>query len=261
MLLNFQLSLIALRTTLKVNWYYLCGKLQFPFCIIPKLNYILRIDINKLIENQQVYLLRRVDLLCNDIFDRYGHLKDKAIDQIIDHKRIPNLSLNLLGGKFKPKHCKFQTLREGNNAWNGIERIDLTQYLSNYRIVKDFCFIFFDANDLHNQEIPYKQTFTKDLKNAIDKFYAEVDKPDLINNQYSLKGYTELEHSPTNLNYWHVEFILSDYQHNPIKHSSSTYINEFCKHVLVNIFCKNVKSKIESIPVITKNFYKSNLIA
>jgi|GEM_PF-3823523 len=244
-----------LKDTYLYNYYRWIGKCDFPVSILPKFHYVSLIDIQLLLNGQTVYIIRRSDKSFNDTFNDLGKLREDALTP----KEIPFLSLNMLGGLFKPEHTKLKVLNSGMNRWKNNDFISIIDFLNDFTKVNNYCIVYIEANGIDGQGVPYSQTSTKDLKREIDLFFKHLDKPVILENKYKLEGETKLIHDPINLNYWHLELNLLDYKKEPIRYKSSKYIEEFCKKVISDIVCANSHSSLTEIPQIPKNVYKTSL--
>lgn len=243
-----------LKDTFLYNFYKRVGKCDFPVSILPKINYVSVLDLQSLLHDQTVYIVRRSDKSYNDTFNDLGKLREDAITP----KEIPFLSLNMLGGLFKPEHIRFRVLNNGSNPWNNNDFISIFDFLNDFTLVDNYCIVYIEANGIDSQSIPYLQPATKDLTKEINIFFQHVDKPIISDGSYKLEGETKLLHDPINLNYWHLELNILDYKQNPIKYKSSRYIEAFCKKVIDDIICANSFSKLTIIPEIPKNFYRQS---
>jgi hypothetical protein len=244
-----------LKDTFLYNYQRWIGKCDFPVSILPKLNYVSIIDIQSLLNGQTVYILRRSDKSFNDTFNDLGKLREDAITP----KEIPFLSLNMLGGLFKPEHTKFKVLNNGMSRWKNNDYISIIDFLNDFTRIDNYCIVYIEANGIDSQSIPYDQTATKDLTKEINRFFEHIDKPIISDGSYKLEGKTKLLHDPINLNYWHLELNILDYKQNPIKYKSSKYIEDFCKKVINDIICANSFSSVTDIPEIPKNIYRKSV--
>jgi len=129
MLQTLKLLPRILRNTLRINFLKFSGKLIFPLEILPKRNYRPVINLSSLIENQSVFILRRSNASFSDTFNELGYLRESALIP----KEIPNLSLNLLGGKFKPKDACFRIINNGQKKWMNNEPVFLCEYLKDFK--------------------------------------------------------------------------------------------------------------------------------
>jgi hypothetical protein len=244
-----------LKDTFQYNYHRWIGKCDFPVSILPKFNYVSVIDIQSLLNGQTVYVLRRSLKSFNDTFNDLGKLREDAVTT----KEIPFLSLNLLGGLFKPEHTRIRVLNNGVNRWKNNDFISIIDFLNDFTHIDNYSIVYIEANGVDGQTIPYTQTENKDLTKEINRFFEYIDKPIISDGSYTLEGVTKLLHDPINLNYWHLELNILDFKRNPIKHRSSRYIEDICKKILTDIICANSFSNVKDIPEIPKNIYKMSI--
>jgi len=251
MLQTLKLLPRILRNTLRINFLKFSGRLIFPLEILPKRNYKPVINISLLLENQSVFILRRSNSSFSDTFNELGYLRESALIP----KEIPNLSLNLLGGKFKPKDACFRIINNGQKKWINNEPIFLCEYLKDFKKLDETCNIYLNANGIHRQQVPYTVPTNPHFKKEVDKFFEYVSKPIIEDDKFLLQGETNIQHDPTKLNYWHVEFNLIDFKGVALKYNNSTSIKDFCVKVLKDIICANSYNYLADPKPIPKKFY------
>lgn len=252
MLLQFKILQKVLKDIFFKSWYKLTGKLQFPIEIIPKTSYISLIDLDSLLQKQDVYLLRRSDSNNENTFNELGFLRT----ELLKPKDIPFLSLNLLGGFYKPEYAHFRISKRGSARWENNEPIFFFEYSNEFEIIEEFCIIYIYANNIHNKSFPYLQPTSSEVNKEVEKFRNAFPNksPNIIGKDYSFEGLTKIIHDPTKLNYWHVEYNLFDFKGDTIKSKSSTYIQKICQTVLTDILCINATNSIGNVTNIP-NYY------
>lgn len=248
---NFQKNL---QNILLCKWYRLIGRLTFPSKILPRTSYKSQIDIDNLLENLQVYVLRRSDYSLEDTFNELGNLRSDAVIP----KQIPFLSLNMLGGHFKTKHAFIRIGKEGSRKWIKNEKVYLSEFVNGYEILNKGCSIYIDANSIHNQSFPYSQPSTSELREEVDKFFKFIPKPTAEKDGFHFQGNVKIVHDPTILNYWHVEYNIFDFKGETIKHKKSKYIEQLCLDILTDIVSVNAYPDVKEITMIPENFYKAS---
>ena len=226
---------------------------NYPKDIIPKPQFVIKIDIDNLINKIGDFIIcRRLNgKLEDNLIDFNGRkrLKIEALGDII------NLSTNLLGAKFKTdEHLMFAPKGDGRDDWNG-EVVDLSKYKDSYTIVQNFSFVTYKGVHLHNRAFPYCKTLSKDDIKKADSLGIDVGKlNELSEAQFS--GAIYLEHKPTMLNYWHIVMDLypqgSD---TPIVDKKAKWKKNMAKFVLEQILIIDFEIEPESIPCICENFY------
>lgn len=230
--------------------------LKYPSHILPKNKYEHLIDIDKLNRTQIIYVLRRSS---KDFLDSFNVVGDTVIlrEDVIDKSEIPNMSLNLAGGKFKDNDLKYipKINTRATEKWNGSEKIYLSEYLNCYKIADKFCPIYFDVSKIHKKEIPYQQGKTKDLRKLLKEMGED---PIEINDKYQFSAIIEVSHEPINLNYWHVELKIKDFKKHEISSTKSAWVKELCEQTLKNILAVNAYHEIITKPIPSSSYLKIN---
>src|ERR1700761_960813 len=180
---KFQFLLRGLKSFFLCSCYRLSKKLTYPIRIIPKHCFKEEIDIENLQrEVQKLFVLRRSEKPLEDLFHLLGDIYILRSDALEDDD-IPNMSMNLMGGKFEEKHAvyvpKMKTL--GVEKWINKKRIYLDQFLNSYSVKRGITPIYFDVSKIHNIPVPYFRA--KDSR-ATKLAEALLPLPNIVNNQY-----------------------------------------------------------------------------
>jgi hypothetical protein len=178
---NYRLSLRILKNIFLCKILSITGYLKYPVILLPRISYKRIINIDLLIERQQVYIVRRSEKPYSESFYEVGGeylLREDALN----HQHIRGLSLNLLGGLFQSVHIKFRTLLKSfaSESWNGYTPIFLSEHTKSIEVLENSYSLYFDANNIHNQKIPYNREKTKEFEKEVKKFYENVIAPDLV---------------------------------------------------------------------------------
>jgi hypothetical protein len=218
----------------------------YPFIIIPKVSYIFPINIDGL-----NVIVRRSNKTEDKTFDEIGYLREDALISKID--QFPNLSMNILGGKFETKHIRYKAkIGIATERWNEKERVLLIDYKDKWETWSNAIPIYFLLNDIHNIEFPYlrnsKDEETKKLRKAFS-FLEQGDKTRFF-------GKTFVEHEPIKLNYWHVELKLKDIRGDNIKKTDSAWKKMAAENALKDILLIKGRAKILKNQIIPGIFYK-----
>lgn len=235
------------------NYYRLIRKRTYPRYILPKINYQPLIDIDALLNKQDLILLRRSDLPTKDVFNELGYLRDA----IISIKDIPDLSMNLMGAFFKITNIRYIPISaKATTIWPGGIRVFLSDFLEDYKIIETCSPIFINAKDLHNIEIPFIKPFNKDSENL---FKSLNYKHEIVGSEIRSKGKSIIKHSPTYLNYWHVEIGLWDPNDSSINRGKSKKISEaLSKFIIEHILSVKATPVINiSLQKIPKSYYSN----
>jgi hypothetical protein len=248
--MNWKILKKDLENTFLCKYYRLRNRLTYPSFILPKNRYVSLIRISELCTLQRLYILRRSNKTLENTFHIIG---DKTIlrEDSIEPIDVPNMSLNLMGGKFKERHLKFipKMRTEAVKKWDGFKRIYLSEFLNDYEKIETFCPIYFDVNNIDLVNIPYQQNKSKE----INRLLLELgEKPVEKNEKYQFTAQTEVMHDPTFLNYWHVEFKLKDFRGVPIARKQNAWIDDLSRQTIKNILSVNayhtLPTAISSIP-------------
>jgi len=184
---------------------------MYPAEILPRQEYVLKMDMPKLIEAYpDLYVVRRIDGDKRSLVVKFDG--DDVLLDLAYTSMVANLSVNLIGGPFVvDSHLSFHpTNKEITKDWNG-EEVEIAILEGNYE-VKEPCFpVYYKAKDF--LEFPSFQEMTFHKENDFIVFKTKsVDNP--LHEVY-LNGFKKGEtiklpvkklvnHAPTFCNYWHV---------------------------------------------------------
>lgn len=250
MLQKFQNLWKDLKNFLVCKYYRFQGTLSYPHSIIPKPLFRERINFGELLSRQIVYILRRSDKLKGETFNELGYLRE----DIIFRKDVPNMSMNLMGTFFKEQYLRFvpEMGTKATENWDGKSKVYLSEFINKYKTITNCSAIYFEAADLHNIDIPYSKPHDKEA----EKLFKTL-KHQIVDNIIIANSKTVLEHSPTYLNYWHIELSLLDFNSDPVKKIKNNFHKDsagyFLLHVLSIKALPNLKSPLTPIK---KSFYK-----
>lgn len=248
-----------LRNIFVCKYLRITRKLNYPYQILPITDYKINIDCDALINNQNIYILRRSNLPQEETFQSiFGQiiLNDDAIDDI----RIANLSVNLLGGKFKNKYCKYLAKGQGANNWHG-ETVYLSDYINDYNIEDNKGLIFIKASLLHNIDFPYNLPSDPHLHKEAAKFQSTVGETRVLVNipkqPIKVIGKAYFVHSPINLNYWHLELKVENYMDILIENPKKNSDKRFLEQLFTNIIKLNSQPILDNTDEINKMYYSA----
>jgi hypothetical protein len=192
---------------------------RYPVEILPNNTFVLHMNIGELIRcYPNLCVVRRINGKKDDAFEKFNgehRLKEHYLGQVL------NLSLNLIGGKFKVDlHLGFSPNGSAVHNWDG-QDINLDDIQNNYKM-EESCFpIYFKAKEIFNFPFEYSRCF-KDKKNYLmfckatnvsdieGKYITVFGKGQLINQ--TVRTHAILRHEPTNFNYWHC--VLDSFPYN-----------------------------------------------
>lgn len=229
---------------------------EYPIRILPKIQYVKRINIGDLYTYcKEALLIRRLDCEDNPFHYIGGR---KLLNEGIINDDVLDWSTSLLGGEFKIEDICWRQIGKGITEWND-EEINICDYNESYELTKSTYCIFIPLCCLHNQIIPYKRKFgsRKDLEQYTEKT-KEFDQEVITqwNSEDELKCHASItvEHKPIVLNYWHMTIEITPYDFElPVARDSKK--NRSLKkkvkealhmHILSNLICE--VTRIEDIP-------------
>lgn len=244
----------VLRNIWLCSFYRLTGKLKYPNSILPKTCFKNFLEFDTLIENQQIFLLRRSDKPLEHTFSILGGNYILCQDAIEDSDLL-DLSLNLLGGKFQIKHIKFipKIKSEACYPWDGKSSIYLSDHLHNYSVVEVPCYIFIDSSNIHNETISYSRTQDKPLDKHL-KSLGKTFKPE--NKIYNFESRVKFVAVPTNINYWHFELRINEFDNDPISNKKPAWVKALCHQIFNDIISVNTSPLVPSYSKIPLSYYK-----
>jgi len=182
----------------------LVGIVSFPLKIIPKNKYKQGFDLNQIPNRKRVIIVRR-SLQGANTFDRYGAVREDALINGLED--VPGLSLNVLGGFFKPKHISYIPTKKAGKEWIKGEKYLWFKYIKFVIYKFSSVPIYFFFEEIHNKPFPYSKANDSKFK----AFIAKHSVPNTVSkNQANVYGACIIRHSPAKLNYWHVELELLD---------------------------------------------------
>lgn len=184
--------------------------MDYPKELIPNSNMMFPFPLQSLVERKGDYVVcYRLkgtvdDNMDEDTLGGMEVLKEECFEHIV------HMSMNLIGGGFRPDHVIFVQKKPGSDPWNGAEDVCLEDFAHCIEEMAEATPVFYLASKVNNMERTVKATFNnsdayKAFKNAMvnakpdcwPEFYKgiSVDVPFAIC----------IEHAPSKLNYWHVQ--------------------------------------------------------
>ena len=227
---------------------WVTGRLKYPLSILPKSQYIQRINIDKLYRDISLIIVRRSDKPKEEVFNKFGIMRE----DVITRGDIPGMSMNLLGGKFKYEHIRFNPVGEAAKTWTNNEKIFYSQYRKCVNLLPLTTPIFFEISNLHNIDFPYPRSKDKDLEKLMNALQIEPIESD---GKFELHGKSSISHEPTRLNYWHVEFQIRDFENKLIEKIKSTWQKDAASMALKHLISINASLECPHISEIPKSYF------
>lgn len=230
----------------------------YPKGILPNVEYALKIDIDDLLDKVGNFVVsRRIEGSVDDNIDLFAGQRRLRIEAL---GSIPNMSLNLLGGRFiEKKHTKFRQLNEAANDWDGKEVL-IEDYDGKYEALNNCAAVSFRGKNLHRIAVPYKKKITdKGEMEKLRRLGIDLDRFS-DNNDVNLQGVIKLEHKPTMLNYWHLVMdIFPSASEVPIKRADATWKKNIVSFVTQEILTVKFEVNPKPIPRIRKRLYSRDV--
>ena len=237
----------------RCKYYVRTGKVNYPQKILPNIKYVhIIVDMDSLLSAQKSYSVHRSALPLTHTFNELGILREDAIPI----NRIPGLSMNLLGSFFQVEDIKFNPKSPGSDNWDGLLIVNICDFLDCIETIEPpFSPVFFDLSEIHNADVPFERNLDKDLKRKLIQAKIIDDKYSKSKKELNYK--IEIKHAPTNLNYWHIELTLWDYNigdKTKIKDAGSKWKEALCKQALTDVLVANAYSEISDLEEIPSYF-------
>lgn len=208
----------------------LTGNTNYPKAIIPVPGYKLSLDFD-LIETELILLVRRSNQSYAETYDEDGCLKEQAISPI----EMPNMSLNLLGAKFKIKHIDYIQKKHAADPWDG-KRVEISEIIKDIENKGSSIPIFIRHSDINNKSFPYqrpKEQLSQPQILLLESLGYNLNQTSALG-LVPLEGSTKITHTPTMSNYWHVELKMMQSDGSEIirKNASSAWGGKAAQSVL-----------------------------
>ncbi|HEU5292462.1 MAG TPA: hypothetical protein VFU05_17565, partial [Cyclobacteriaceae bacterium] len=175
-------------------------------------------------------------------------------EDAITIEAIPNLSLNILGSRFKTPFIKFRPKGLASKPWEG-RSIHFFNFRKLFLIELNGAPIYFRLKDLHGKTFPYQRIKDHGVKALIAKLKLQP----LSNGKFGFKGQTRISHTPNNLNYWHSELSVCDQEQKIIKDTSNLWKKDAAGMAFAHIVTGSARRVIPSRePRIPKMHYKKD---
>lgn len=195
----------------------------------------------------------------SEAFNAVGKLKDSAIEKFFTPSKIPNMSLNLLGGAFKPEHIKFNPKGEAAEDWNGYEYIFLLDFYNSIEIKEEgnYCAVFFWVKDIHNCSFPAKTTVSKESRELLESLKLQPIPPNGAETEVLCS--TQLSHVPTRCNFWHTQFAIIAGEgkvKKPVEKPKSGYQRNAAEYAIKDLIAVKGKKIISDFDLVPQSIYK-----
>ena len=165
-------------------------------------------DIEELSRDADYYTLRAANTKNTDEVFANGILRiNTFLREPTGYGEAAGLSLNLLGGYFIESHLKYVQKGEAASYWQEGTSVSIDDLLEHISVEEDRVPIYLPLFKLHSLQILFEKNIDpKQLKKLPQGLAVETE----IKGEYKVEATLRIKHAPTNANFWHVEFELSD---------------------------------------------------
>lgn len=192
---------------------------KYPKSIIPQKTFKRRMDFGKLIDlYPDLLVLRQIKGALEDYMDEQSDGTKKLTDRIFSGT-VQNLSMNLLGSRFKLKYMSIRPKSDrACKDWEG-SNVLFSLNEDDYIIDEHCSFVCFRAKDIHNTSYPFPIRFNNEIeynemldrnKSVIEDDIDFTIEEKIINKfidkdtPIDVQVIEKLVHRPIMLNYWHI---------------------------------------------------------
>lgn len=186
-------------------------------------------------------------------FNGHKVLKEKCFEHSV------HLSMNLLGGFFKPEHVHFVQKKPGSNDWIVDEVVDY----KNYQGCVDECEIatpiFYRDNVLCQPSISIPVIFNdKQAYKAFCQYFNGKAFPQFKKGESVWVTFeTKIEHHPTKLNYWHVQLeVHPELREEALDNENGVWRSRVFQHIRSAILCHKFEESMPFSYTIPMELYK-----
>lgn len=184
---------------------------DYPDSLLPKKEYKPDMQIEDKEKNPHFHLSRRLDMPLDKATFMNG--PDKCLNLAALETIDERCSMNMLGAGFEKEHTKLRQTGDAAKRWDGQDIPDKNVFSEFVSFDESASVLVYDSMSLYN-EFPYSRTFQKsgEATELAEKLAAigAMAKKNLHNPKMldEVVAKSFLKHSPTVINYWHVEFQI-----------------------------------------------------
>jgi hypothetical protein len=239
--------------TWRINFRYLTGrKPKYPSKILPTPQFVHHMVMDELVLHlANLVVSRRIDSPENLIFNNLGKLRTDVLSekQILTPSKIPDMSLNIMGGAFLENHIPFRAVGPASENWDGKKYIFLLDYVKHIQppaIKGGFCGLYINVSSIYNKNYPFECDNNTTARQIAQKLKISMPLSGPLQVPCSFK----IDHVPTNLNYWHVQLTLkvSESDAKEAKSGPSREAAKYFIEQLIPIAGRNNVGRYDKIP-------------
>lgn len=186
-------------------------------------------------------------------FNGHKVLKEQCFGHMV------HLSMNLMGGFFKPEHVVFIQKRPGSDVWEADEKVDFKDYEDCIEKSKTATAVYYRESVICQPNITISFVFNdKAAFNSFCKVFQDATHPQYKDGVVDQGGFTtKIEHCPTNLNYWHVQLeVYPELKEEMLKNDHGVWRSRVFDHIRSTILCHKFEASIPFQYEIPKEMYQ-----
>lgn len=212
--------------------------MEYPQEILPSKRFVCPFPLFALVEKMGDYevcyrLNGSVD--ANKDVDGLGG-KTVLKEECFEH--IAHLSMNLLGGLFRPEYVCFVQKKPGSEPWCG-EDIKFEEYTPCVNEKNDAVPIFYLASKINQNNLTVTARFNdsqsyKKFKEIVGGTWPEFHEGISI----EITSEVRIEHVPSNLNYWHLQMeVYPEMSEDALNNESGVWRSRIFEQIKTAVLC------------------------
>lgn len=186
-------------------------------------------------------------------FNGHKVLKEQCFGHLV------HLSMNLMGGSFKPEHVIFTPKKPGSNDWKLDENVDLKDYEDCIERNEKATAVYYRESVICQPNISILFVFNdKSSFNSFCNVFQDAQHPQYKDGVIDQGVFTtNIEHRPTNLNYWHVQLeVYPQLKDEMLNNDHSVWRKRVFNHIRSTILCHNFEESMPFQYEIPKEMYQ-----
>ena len=243
---------------------------KYPLRILPRSNYRPRLPMRKLlIDYPNLAVVRRCKYRNPFAISESGNRKTLLHDAL--ELNLLEMSVNLLGGRYKMKHLPYNPERElVLKEWDGCALRPLPIPKTDYNCLTEWGSIAFRVTDVNQFVFPYLKYIDKKqyaqlmqaaqtiqekekivLKEAIVGVFGKAE-----NNMTKVYARMHVNHHPNPMNYWHMQMdVYAVGKHEYVKHDDGSNEARRIRQQMREFFSRKAICKLGKRYHIAKRYY------
>lgn len=239
--------------------FLLCDKMEYPIELLPQPGFCVPFPLACLKEECGGYVVcYRIKGTVDDNCEPGGFNGHKVLNEkCFEH--VVHLSMNLLGGPFKPEHVRFIQKTPGSNNWAVDEKVSFMDYQGCVEECATATPIFYRDNVLCQPSISVQVIFNdKQAYKAFCRYFSESSFPQFKNGVSVWATFeTRIEHRPTKLNYWHVQLeVYPELKEEMLDNDNGIWRSRVFEHIRSTILCHKFDESMPFSYTIPTELYK-----